>query len=73
MIIKTCLLQALNSVISQLKSLFKRTKMLTNESSSNNTYIYNRCSKKTIYSVDFLGVFMLEAEENWHCEEEIWL
>ena len=55
MVIKSCLLQTLNSVISQLKTLFKRTQMLTNESSSNNTYIYNRFSKKTIYNVDLVS------------------
>lgn len=47
--------------------------MLNNESSSNNTYIYNRFSNKTIYNVGFVGYFVLEAVENLHCEEEIWL
>lgn len=71
MVIKNCLLQTLNSVIPQLESLFKRTKMLTNESSSNNTY--NRFSNKTICNVGFVGYFVLEAVEILLCEEEIWL
>lgn len=56
MVIKTCLLQTVSGVIPWLKSLFKRTKMLTNERSSNNTYICNRCSKNTVYNVDLVGV-----------------